>query len=310
MNQTQLEQLIHPNHIFNDIQETIDNELHEHVMKAVKGLRKWLDIEEWDAKNKRKAYIKSLDLYNLVLELFTSISMHCQKEMPFISVACMYSIPGMDKLNSIKTVGEIIATLEPVGFYEIVKYPSGTRTIQSLLSLNKGLQNRLDLYCYLPPMVEKPDVLEHNKSSGYKTINSDSLILGYKENHHDKWISLDVLNTLNRQQYELDMDFISRYHKPFDELNPDELLEKATEKEMSLDEYTEIYQQQLANHHQWLEQFEVLNKHLANKPIYFTHKVDKRGRIYSQGYHYNTQSDSYGKACISLRKKELITGEL
>lgn len=317
MNQEQIEYLMHPRHIHQDIKTQLSKDLEEYVIKAVKGLRKWLEINEWESKNKRKEHVSYLDLYALVADIVTVTAMHCQQEMPYISIACMISIDGMDKFNSIKTVSEILAILEPVGFYEIIKYPSGTRMIQSLIDLDEDLLNRLNLYCYLPPMIEKPNKLYHNKSSGYKTIKSDSLILGFKENHHDRNISIDVLNILNNQEYEVNLDFISKYERQFHrkELSPDEMLEEHELAQLngyegSYDDYINQYNQELANFEMFKEQFNVLLNHVKDKPIYFTHKVDKRGRIYSQGYHFNLQGSSYEKACINLRKKELCQGEL
>ena len=40
--------------------------------------------------------------------------------------------------------------------------------------------------------------------------------------------------------------------------------------------------------------------------IYLTHKVDKRGRTYCQGYHINTQGNSWQKAVVQLLDKEII----
>jgi DNA-directed RNA polymerase len=42
--------------------------------------------------------------------------------------------------------------------------------------------------------------------------------------------------------------------------------------------------------------------------LYFNHKVDKRGRIYSQGYHLNTQGTAFKKAMLEFAKEELVTG--
>ena len=50
---------------------------------------------------------------------------------------------------------------------------------------------------------------------------------------------------------------------------------------------------------------------LAFIPIlnfYFTWKYDKRGRIYSQGYHVNIQSTSFKKSLINLHNKLVVTG--
>ena len=316
MNQNQIERLMHPKHIQQSLHDMIQEELDDYLSSAVRGLRKWLDVSEYDSKNARKEYLRSLDLYEIVTGLFTTIGIHCVNEMPYVSIASMYSIPGMSKLDSIKTVSELIALFKPVGLYEITVYPDGTRTVESNIELNEQLLNRLNLYCYLPPMVEKPDTLEHNKSSGYKTINSDSLILGHSENFHKNSISLDVLNTLNKTQYVLDTDFISKHAKEWHrkELTTDEMLAAyelySIDHDVTYEQFIEQYQQDCVNWENYLNQFNTLKTHLEDKTIYFTHKVDKRGRVYSQAFHFNYQGTSFEKACISLAKKETVEGEL
>ena len=42
--------------------------------------------------------------------------------------------------------------------------------------------------------------------------------------------------------------------------------------------------------------------------FYLTHKVDKRGRIYAQGYHITTQGTAFKKAMIELAEPEFIEG--
>ena len=48
----------------------------------------------------------------------------------------------------------------------------------------------------------------------------------------------------------------------------------------------------------------------AGNEFHLTHKVDKRGRIYSCGFHINTQGNAYKKASIDLAKEEIVTGIL
>jgi len=38
-----------------------------------------------------------------------------------------------------------------------------------------------------------------------------------------------------------------------------------------------------------------------------THKYDKRGRCYSQGYHVNPQGNDWNKAVIEFAEKEPVT---
>jgi DNA-directed RNA polymerase len=40
--------------------------------------------------------------------------------------------------------------------------------------------------------------------------------------------------------------------------------------------------------------------------FYLTHKYDKRGRVYCQGYHINYQGAPWNKATIQLADKELV----
>jgi DNA-directed RNA polymerase len=46
----------------------------------------------------------------------------------------------------------------------------------------------------------------------------------------------------------------------------------------------------------------------SGNEIYLTNKVDKRGRIYAQGYHITTQGTSFKKAMLELAHEELVTG--
>jgi hypothetical protein len=42
--------------------------------------------------------------------------------------------------------------------------------------------------------------------------------------------------------------------------------------------------------------------------FWFNHKVDKRGRIYSHGYHINPQGTSFKKAMLEFADAELVSG--
>lgn len=163
------------------------------------------------------------------------------------------------------------------------------------MELPDELVNRLTIMCVLPPMLVKPRTLRHNKSCGYLTINNDSLMLGDKENYHDECISLDVLNTLNSQALCLDLDICYKFQKEF---------------KSEFDKDTDEYLNQRKTYERAKEQFEFFRDKIQDRTIHFTHKVDKRGRVYSQGYTFNFQGSSYEKACINLKTKEFVEGEL
>lgn len=42
--------------------------------------------------------------------------------------------------------------------------------------------------------------------------------------------------------------------------------------------------------------------------FWMTHRPDFRGRLYSQGYHVNTQGNSFRKAIVELAEPEIVEG--
>ena len=50
-------------------------------------------------------------------------------------------------------------------------------------------------------------------------------------------------------------------------------------------------------------------KVFAGKDIYLTHKYDKRGRVYCQGYYISYQGTDWNKAVIELSNKEIVSDD-
>ena len=305
MNQATIELLMHPKHITNDVRELIKSDFQNQITQSIKAIHKWIEIEEYQSKDERKQLLACLDIESIVVDILSTTFMHAQSPMPFISIASMIRIDGMDKLASLKTVSELLTLLVHTKLYEIQR-TKDNRYIYSLLELpfDHPLSKRVRLSCYLPPLVEKPMKIENNYQSGYHTID-DCVILGYTENQHKHKLALDTLNTLNSIEYELDTYVLNNFEKEWhrEELHDDELAL------LSNDEQLE-YHIQHQTWQQYQEQFQVLSEMLQNKTLYFLHKYDKRGRVYTQGYHFSNQGSSFEKACLNLKTKELITGEL
>lgn len=289
MNQTTLEQLLHPQHLAKDIKEYLLVEYADDISAIKTVLQDYLNQEYWDSKNARLSLIKSLDLETVILDVLVQVCLIAQNDIPLVSLCSAKQIKGMTKQDSAMTVGEILHCIDSTTLILWDK-PKDKILVKSNMVLSDDLERRLNLMCVLPPMMVKPKRLTHNKSSGYLTIKKDSLILGDKENHHDECISLDVLNTLNSQALQLDLDICYKFEKAFAGDKTDETALLTFDKAK--------------------EQFEFFRDTLQDHTIHFTHKVDKRGRVYSQGYQMNTQGTSYEKACINLKTKEYVTGEL
>lgn len=303
--QNQLEHILHKQHVMEDLKLSLEEDIPEYIDEAVSIYTEWLDDIKWDSHERRKDSIRYHDKRDIVTRILTSITMYCQNMMTLVSIGSMISLSdGLDKLDSVQLTCDLIALLEPVGLYELRRNLSGTITVHSFVEPNEGILRRMRIGCYLPPMVTKPDTLYSNTDCAYKTINKDSLILRDKANQHNGNIGLDVLNKQNAIEYELDnhiIDDVKPWHRQV--LTPTELTLLPYEEQ-------EIYKAELVTRELYLEQFIYLKTLIKDRTIYFTHKVDKRGRIYSQSYHFNPQGTDYDKACLNLKHKELITGEL
>ena len=281
MNQSIFEHTLHPYHISKDIQEYLLDKYTDEIDSLTTSLREYISQSYWDSKNERLQAINK-DLTKVILNILTQTVLIASDYVPLLSICSSQSF-GLGRYHDIQTCADVLWLINQTDLI-LIDIVNDTRYIQSNMELPDELVNRLTLMCVLPPMLVKPRTLRHNKSCGYLTINKDSLILGDKENYHDECISLDVLNTLNSQAYQLDLDICYKY-----------------EKELTGNELT---------HNKAKEQFEYFRDVIQDKTIFFTHKVDKRGRVYSQGYQFNTQGSSYEKACINLKTKEFVEGEL
>lgn len=292
MNQSTLEHVLHPYHISSDIQEYLRVKYANEVDSLTTSLREYISQSYWDSKNERLQSLNK-DLTKVILNILTQTVLIASDYVPLLTICSSVSFGG-SRYHDIQTCADVLWILNQTDLI-LIDIRGGTYYIQSNMQLTDELVNRLNIMCVLPPMLVKPRTLRQNKSSGYLTINKDNLILGDKENYHDEAISLDVLNTLNSQAFQLDLDVCYKFQKEF---------------KSEFDKDTDEYLNQLKTHNKAKEQFEYFRDVIQDKTIFFTHKVDKRGRVYSQGYQFNTGGSSFEKACLQLKVKEFVTGEL
>ena len=292
MNQSTFEYTLHPYHISKDIQEYLLDKYKGEIDSLTTSLREYISQSYWDSKNERLQAINK-DLTKVILNILTQTVLIASDYVPLLSICSSVSF-GLGRYHDIQTCADVLWLINQTDLI-LIDIVNDTRYIQSNMELPDELVNRLKLLCVLPPMLVKPRTLRHNKSCGYLTINKDSLILGDKENYHEESISLDVLNTLNSQALCLDLDICYKFQKEF---------------KSEFDKDTDEYLNQRKTYERAKEQFEFFRDKIQDHTIHFTHKVDKRGRVYSQGYTFNFQGSSYEKACINLKTKEFVEGEL
>ena len=281
--------------------ESIVNKLN----RGIEYVNTWLNKDHDIDRELRLLAVRELDIKELVMQVVACISLECQKPMKLVSVAslCARHLNMSDKVEAIHTMAEIIAVLGETDLFDNKKTREGWIVI-SRVGLDAEVTQYADNALYLPPLIIKPRKVRHNRDSGYITQRGESLILGFYENHHDDNICLDVLNILNSNEYELDTDFIDNnvmeWSEPEFEVGKHTHYEEEQITAMSKDYFENYFKEQS-------KFFIKLMKHHGNS-LYITNKVDKRGRIYSQGFHINPQGDSYHKAMLNLKHREIPTG--
>lgn len=262
----------------------------EKLEQGVQLVKEWMAGTYYASKAARIAQLASLDLEDMVLDMFVGIS-YSQRPELFTSVTAQMSarLGFSDRTAAITTVAELLAVLCQTDAFDITKEnKQASLMVVSRIPLSEGLLTFIDNSEYLPPMVCEPLELVHNHSSGYLTHN-DSLVLG-SGNHHDGDLCLDVLNTMNKVAFKLDLDYLCKVEEePTFELDTQD----------KTDQWTRFKKQSYA--------FYSLMAQQGNR-FYFNNKVDKRGRIYSCGYHINPQGAAFKKAQLELHKEELIGG--
>ena len=173
------------------------------------------------------------------------------------------------------------------------------RTEQFILVFDVGAKNHelIRQYQYLPPMIVPPLNVKKNRGSGYLTIRNDSLMLKDTHNHHDGDLCLDSLNKFNQIPLSVNTAVVKSIRnewKNIDSMKPDETFQDFKKRLAAFEKYEKDSFFSIA-----------LMEETGNR-FYLTHKSDKRGRTYCQGYHITYQGNSWNKACVEFADKELV----
>jgi hypothetical protein len=133
-----------------------------------------------------------------------------------------------------------------------------------------------------------------NRETGYY-LSKNSLIL--RKNHHEGDICLDHINRVN------DIKFTINYDTAHMVRNQWRNIDKPKEGESRAD-----FQRRLKAFEKYdRSSKEVIEKLLQyGNEFWLTHKYDKRGRVYCQGYHINYQGAPWNKAVIELADREVV----
>jgi hypothetical protein len=177
---------------------------------------------------------------------------------------------------------------------DLVDWHRGLRQFIVRININEVVQRDLDRYQYPLPMVVPPRKVEDNRDTGYFTTRG-SVIL--RKNHHDDDVCLDHINRMNKVRFSIDYDtarMIKNRWRHLDKPKAGESDADFAKRKKAFEKYDRTSK-------------EVIDQILAHgNEFWLTHRYDKRGRVYCQGYHINYQGAPWNKAVVELADKEFV----
>ena len=180
---------------------------------------------------------------------------------------------------------------------DLADWDEFSQTVVMRYDITDDVKAKLEQFQYPLPMVQYPDPLTNNRQTGYVTIRK-SVIL--KNNHHDEDVCLDHLNRANKIPLALNADvvaFVQNRWKNLDKPKEDETYDEFKARKKAFEKYDRTSR-------------DVLDALMAQgNQFWLTHRYDKRGRTYSQGYHVNYQGTDWNKAVIEFYDAEPLNQE-
>ena len=191
-----------------------------------------------------------------------------------------------------ETIEEVLIGIEVCVEAELVSFDAIKEIFIVVIDIGADTQKELDLYQYPVPMVVKPKFIKTNDTYGYLTFNG-SVIL--KDNHHDCDVNLNHINRMNSMALVINREtssMVNNKWKGLDRRKDDETHQDYTKRLRAFDKYTR-------------DAHFVIDL-IQESKFYLTHRYDKRGRTYCQGYHINYQGTDWNKAIIEFADTKLI----
>ena len=225
---------------------------------------------------------------NFGYDLLVQMALHKRADVPTL-VGAMRShfAEAQDVLNMLIHCAKI----------DLVTYSTQFKQFIVLHDITQDVQDDLDRFQYPLPLIIEPREVRSNKDNGYHYVKEGSLIL--KNNHHNDDICLDHINRVNKVRFRIDHDTAKMIKNSWSNLDKP----KEGETKEDYEKRVRAFEKYDRTAKDILEYY----KELGNE-FYLTHKYDKRGRIYCQGYHVSYQGAPWNKAVIEFAEGEVVNG--
>ncbi len=221
------------------------------------------------------------------LDLLSQMALHKRASLPVL-VGCLS--------RHAPTAQGVVDLILEAANADLVDYTADLDLFIVKFLISDDVQLELDRFQYPLPMVVEPKELLSNKDSGYLTSRG-SVIL--RNNHHDGDVCLDHINRVNKTAFKINLktaQMIRNKWRHLDKPKEGESHAEFQDRRRAFEKYDRTANDMIAALSQ-----------MSDK-IYLTHKYDKRGRIYCQGYHVTYQGATWNKAVLQFANEEVTEG--
>jgi hypothetical protein len=227
-------------------------------------------------------YLEHLDIdYNFGITLLAQMSLHKRCDLPtLVGIMASYA----------DTLQEVADLLLRCAEANLIDWKGGLQQFVTKYNVSADVQEELDRFQYPLPFVVVPNTLENNNDLGYYTTTG-SVIL--KKNHHEGDVCLDHLNHCNSVPFSIDhrvVSMVKNQWRNLDKPKTGESKDDFAKRVRAFEKYDRTAHDVMA---------------LLPEQFHLSHRPDKRGRTYCQGYHVSYQGSAWNKAVIEFAEKEV-----
>jgi len=278
-------------HLQSVILDNLDTESPK-FLRFVDKIQEYMDKPyDYSSKNKRMDHLfrTKLGANTIALKVLTA-AITVQEVIPIQGICTRlgHELKFEDKIEGVKTAAELLAVSEAPYFdlylHNHWENKTGTLGVKTNTRLPEDVIDFMMRVQYPPPMKCIPDAWTNNINGGQLTFNQSVILGGI--NHHDGHQALDVVNILQETPYVLNDYILSLNEAPKKALVTREQKESF---KLMRDSSNKVYAE------------------YRTREFHFVYRMDKRGRLYCQGYHCNPQGAQYKKALIDFADTQVVT---
>lgn len=262
-----------------------------------KRLRQWFSTDAFFEYLKKKNLSPNISP-EFCIDLCVTMVIH-KRALPGTLIGILYEHfdTGHEKHVAMQACAH---ALEECVDADLVDYNGGIQMFIIRLDIDSKTRQEIDHFQYPLPMVVQPKKINNNLENGHiSKETSRSLVVlnagGETDFYEEAHLCLDHINRMNSIPLTLNMqtaELIDNEWADIGRRRPGESYQQYEMRQRAFENYDSTAKDVM---------YALIG---IRSTFWLTHKYDRRGRTYCQGYHVTTQGTSWNKAVIQFANKE------